>query len=607
MTALLAYTVFGLVTGGAYAVVAGGLVLTYSTSKVFNVGHGAIGMVMAFLYWELAENRGLPQWLALLIVVGGCAPLFGLVVERFVMRRLAGAPVGITLVAGVGVLVGLIGAAQVIWPPEARPVRPFLDHLGIHIGQSFVSGHDLVTLACAVLVAGGLYVLLNRTRTGLAMRACVDAPELAALYGTRPHRLSALSWAIGSALAALGGILLTPVVQLDYVTMTLLVITAYTAALVGRLRSLPWTFVGALGLGLVQSYAVAYLPSSPFWIAFRAAIPALLLFVVLLAMPQSPLRIGGVRGSRGVAVPTALATGVGAAGFLGVVVVLALLVGSVVAGQLALGLVFGIVLLSMVLLTGYGGVVSLGQFTFVGVGAVTVARLGSPSPVTLLIGALVAAAVGALIALTALRVSGLYLALATLGFAQLMDKLVLQSPIAFGVRGSLQVPRLAMFESATSQLVLAGVVFALVGAGVLAVRRGRLGRRMIAVKDSSAACATLGMNVRWIRVWVFALSAAIAGLAGGLFAQLRETVAASDFQLFNNLPLLLFAVIAGVTSVSGALLGGLLLMMLPVLQGGFPALAGVAVVLLGVAAAGLARDPNGLMSWFFRAWSWRRA
>jgi branched-chain amino acid transport system permease protein len=605
MTALLAYTIFGLVTGGAYAVVAGGLVLTYSTSKVFNVGHGAIGMVMAFLYWELAENRGLPQWLALLIVVGVCAPLFGLLIERFIMRRLAGAPIGITLVAGVGVLVGLIGVAQVIWPPQARPVRPFLDQLGIHIGQSFVSGHDMVTLACAVLVAGGLYVLLNRTRTGLAMRACVDAPELAALYGTRPHRLSALSWAIGSALAALGGILLTPVVQLDYVTMTLLVITAYTAALVGRLRSLPWTFVGALGLGLVQSYAVAYLPSSQFWISFRAAIPALLLFVVLLAMPQSPLRIGGVRGSRGVAVPTGVATGVGAGLFAGVVVVLALLVDSVVAGQLALALVFGIVLLSMVLLTGYGGVVSLGQFTFVGVGAVTVARLGSSSVFSLLLGALVAAAVGALIALIALRVSGLYLALATLGFAQLMDKLVLQSPIAFGVRGSLQVPRLV--ESATAQLLVAAGVFVLVGAGVLAVRRGRLGRRMIAVKDSSAACATLGMNVRWIRVWVFSLSAAIAGLAGGLFAQLRETVAASDFQLFNNLPLLLFAVIAGVTSVSGAALGGLLLMLLPVLQSGFPAFAGVAVVLLGVAAAGLARDPNGLVSWFFRAWTWRRA
>ncbi|WP_330274354.1 ABC transporter permease [Lentzea sp. NBC_00516] len=605
MTALLAYTIFGLVTGGAYAVVAGGLVLTYSTSKVFNVGHGAIGMVMAFLYWELAENRGLPQWLALLLVVGVCAPLFGLVIERFIMRRLAGAPVGITLVAGVGVLVGLIGVAQVIWPPQARPVRPFLDQLGVHIGQSFVSGHDLVTLACAVLVAGGLYVLLNRTRTGLAMRACVDAPELAALYGTRPHRLSALSWAIGSALAALGGILLTPVVQLDYVTMTLLVITAYTAALVGRLTSLPWTFAGALGLGLVQSYAVAYLPSSPFWISFRAAIPALLLFVVLLAMPQSPLRIGGVRGTRGVAVPNALTTGVGAGLFAGVVVALALLVDSVVAGQLALALVFGIVLLSMVLLTGYGGVVSLGQFTFVGVGAVTVARLGSASPLSLLIGAGVAAAVGALIALTALRVSGLYLALATLGFAQLMDKLVLQSPVAFGVRGSLQVPR--MVESATGQLLLAAGVFVLVGIGVLAVRRGRLGRRMIAVKDSSAACATLGLNVRWIRVWVFSLSAAIAGLAGGLFAQLRETVAASDFQLFNNLPLLLFAVIAGVTSVSGALLGGVLLMLLPVLQSGFPAFAGVAVVLLGVAAAGLARDPNGLVSWGFRAWSWRRA
>ncbi|GHH30955.1 ABC transporter permease [Lentzea cavernae] len=605
MTALLAYTIFGLVTGGAYAVVAGGLVLTYSTSKVFNVGHGAIGMVMAFLYWELAENRGLPQWLALLLVVGVGAPLFGLVVERFIMRRLTGAPVGITLVAGVGVLVGLIGVAQVIWPPQARPVRPFLDQLGVHVGQSFVSGHDLVTLACAVLVAGGLYVLLNRTRTGLAMRACVDAPELASLYGTRPTKLSALSWAIGSALAALGGILLTPVVQLDYVTMTLLVITAYTAALVGRLRSLPWTFAGALGLGLVQSYAVAYLPSSPFWISFRAAIPALLLFVVLLVMPQSPLRIGGVRGSRGVATPSAVTTGVAAALFGAVVVVLALLVDPVVAAQLALGLVFGIVMLSMVLLTGYGGVVSLGQFTFVGVGAVTVARLGSSSPLALIAGAGVAAVVGALIALTALRVSGLYLALATLGFAQLMDKLVLQSPIAFGVRGSLQVPRLV--ESPAAQLLLAAGTFVLVGIGVLAIRRGRLGRRMIAVKDSSAACATLGLNVRWIRVWVFSLSAAIAGLAGGLFAQLRETVAASDFQLFNNLPLLLFAVIAGVTSVSGALLGGVLLMLLPVLQSGFPAFAGVAVVLLGVAAAGLSRDPNGLVSWGFRAWSWRRA
>lgn len=602
MTALLAYTVFGLVTGGAYAVVASGLVLTYSTSKVFNVGHGAIGMVMAFLYWELAENRGLPQWLALLIVVGGCAPLFGLLIERFVMRRLAGAPVGVTLVAGVGVLVGLIGAAQVIWPPQARPVRPFLDQFGIHIGQSFVSGHDLVTLACAVAVATGLYLLLNRTRTGLAMRACVDDPALAGLYGTRPKRLSALSWAIGSALAALGGILLTPVVQLDYVTMTLLVITAYTAALVGRLRSLPWTFVGALGLGLVQSYAVAYLPSSPFWIAFRAAIPALLLFVVLLALPQSPLRIGGVKGIRGVAVPNARMTAVTAVGLLAVVLVLALLVDAPVAGQLALAMVFGTVLLSMVLLTGYGGVVSLGQFTFVGVGAVTVARLGTSSPWALLLGAAVAGAVGALVALPALRVRGLYLALATLGFAQLMDKLVLQSPIAFGVRGSLQVPRVPLFASAQAQLVLAGIVFVLVGTGVLAVRRGRLGRRLIAVRDSPAACATLGVNVRWIRVGVFALSAAIAGLAGGLFAQLRETVAASDFQLFNNLPLLLFAVIAGVTSVTGAAVGGLLLMLLPLLQSGFPALAGVMVVLLGVAAAGLARDPNGLVSWIFRAW-----
>lgn len=262
MTSLIAFTLLGLVTGAGYAIAACGLVVTYTTSKVFNVAHGAIGMVMAFLYWELAVHRGLPAILALVLVVGVIAPAFGVVIERFVMRRLTDAPVSVVLVVTVGLLVGLIGAAQAIWPPTARVVEPFFPASGVWLGDVFVSAHDILTIVVAIAVAAGLYVLLGRTRIGMAMRAAVDNRELLALHGGRPYLVSAVSWAIGAALGALAGILLTPVVQLDYFELTLLVISAYAAAMLGRLKSLPLTFVGALLLGVLQSYAVGYLPSS---------------------------------------------------------------------------------------------------------------------------------------------------------------------------------------------------------------------------------------------------------------------------------------------------------------------------------------------------------
>jgi len=255
MTAFLAFTVLGLVTGAGYAVAASGLVLTYSTSRVFNVGHGAVAMVMAFLHWELSANVGLPVWLSMLLVVGVAAPLFGAAVDRLVMRRLAEAPVGTTLVVTVGLLVTLIGVAQAVWPAAARPVAPFFGQRGVSLGSAFVTFHDLTTIAAAIAVAAALYGLLGFTQTGTAMRASVDNRGLLELFGARASWLSSLSWAIGAALAALAGILLTPVVGLSYFDLTLLVISAYAAAVAGRLVSLPRTFIGALVLGLAQSYA----------------------------------------------------------------------------------------------------------------------------------------------------------------------------------------------------------------------------------------------------------------------------------------------------------------------------------------------------------------
>jgi len=247
--------------------------------------------------------------------------------------------------------------------------------------------------------------------------------------------------------------------------------------------------------------------------------------------------------------------------------------------------------------------VSLAQFTFAGVGALAYAKLDSPNLFGLFVAALVAALVGALVALPVLRLTGLYLALGTLAFGQLMDKLIFQSSFAFGFNGTLQAERLSIlgiaFDDAGSYVVLMTIFFVLMGIGLLLLRRGRLGRLLIAMRDSPAACGTLGLNMRWFRVALFGLSAGMAGLAGALFAGLRLTIGATDFQLFASLPLLLLAVVCGVTSVTGAAIGGVFLVMLPVLQSSYPGLAGLAFVVIGFGAVALGRDPNGLANLLF--------
>jgi branched-chain amino acid transport system permease protein len=399
--------------------------------------------------------------------------------------------------------------------------------------------------------------------------------------------------------------MLTPVVGLSYFDLTLLVISAYAAAVVGRLKSLPWTFAGALLLGLAQSYAVGYLPPVELLSGLRAAIPALFLFAALILSPQAQLRVGQIKGFSGVPVPSARRALVAGAVLVGAVAAVSSAVPAPQADRLALGFVYGIVMLSLVPLTGYGGFVSLTQLTFVGIGAITVARLGSPSPLSLLVAAAVAALVGVLVALPALRLQGLYLALSTLAFGLLMDKLVFQAGFAFGFNGSLTAPRLLDIRGERAYLVVTAVAFVLVGVGVLALRRSRHGRILLAMRDSPAGCATLGLNLRWTRVRLFALSAGIAGFAGGLFGGLRQTIAATDFQLFNSLPLLLLAVVAGVTSVTGAALGGMTLMVLPIVASEVPTLGGLVFLCIGIASVGLGRDPNGVASRLFALGRWR--
>ncbi len=241
MEDFLANTVLGLSTAAIFALAASGLVLTYTTTGIFNFAHGAIAMLGAFTYWQLHVDWGWPIPLALATVVLVLAPGLGVVIERGIMRGLVDAPETIRIIVTVSLLVAMLGVAQWIWPPQEVYRVPLLFRdQRLSIFDVNVTYHDLFTFGVAIVVAIVLRLLLFRTQIGLDMRASVDSRPLAMLHGARPHRSAATAWAIGCGLAAVAGVLVGPLNgQLNHTNLTLLIINAYAAALIGRLRSLP--------------------------------------------------------------------------------------------------------------------------------------------------------------------------------------------------------------------------------------------------------------------------------------------------------------------------------------------------------------------------------
>lgn len=598
MELFVATTVFGLYIGSAYAIAASGLVLTYSTTRVFNLAHGATSMVMAFLYWQLHVDAGLPTWLSVALVVLVAAPLLGLVLER-TMRGLGEAPVSVMLVVTIALFMAFLGLATQVWPNTVvRSVEFFFGYRSVTILGARIGYHYLLTIVLAGAVAAALYVLLNRTKIGIAMRACVDNPELLEVFGVEARRVSQLSWMLGSMLAALAGVLLAAYTGLDYYSLTFIVIAAFAAAMLGQLKSLPLTYLGAILLGLGSAYIDSYLAVSPYvQVGLQTSLPTFLLFAVLVFVPQVRLRVGQVKGIVSARIPSGQRSVQTAALALGVGLVVVNLLDGAQLEDLGIAVAYAIVMLSMVLLTGYGGYLSLAQFTFFGIGAATVAKLDTPSSGAILAAVGLSTLAGALVALPVLRLTGLYLALATLAFGQLMDKLVFNASFVFDANGSLPVQRVSPFgidlSSDRAYVLAMFVVFLLLGLLLLGVRRGPVGRLLLALRDSPAAAATLGLSHRWIRVAVFSAAAGMAGLAGALMAGLEEIAAPGSFSTIASLPAILVAVVAGVTTVSGSLLGGFLLMYTLTSTGSTQ---GLVFVVLAVGAILLARDPNGLVN-----------
>jgi branched-chain amino acid transport system permease protein len=397
---------------------------------------------------------------------------------------------------------------------------------------------------------------------------------------------------------------------------------------VGRLRSLPLTVVGAVILGLLREAAARYSTdinswlapgTEPAWMPDRVAgllhtlagwinvetVPVIMLFVALLVLPQEKASLFHRQPDRSrVPNPSMRSVYLGCAALVVAAFVIPSLLEGSALDAVGYGLALGIVALSLVPLMGYGGQISLAPLAFAGIGALVMWEWGSDgNPLALILVVVVCAIVGALVALPAIRLKGLYLALSTMAFALFCEKAVFAGVPGFS-QGDATFERIHFGPIDTSSnranLVLMAVVFALLGLLVTFLRRGPFGRRLQAMKDSPAACATLGLDLTRLKLQVFALSAAIAGLGGALLGGWRGKVGTEQFALLQGalpgLPLVLMAVVGGIAAIAGVLLGAMLYSMFPLIGDTYPALQNIMTVLPGLAGITLAANPDGAIA-----------
>jgi branched-chain amino acid transport system permease protein len=609
VTELFQFTLFGLMLGCIYAIAAMGLVLTYTVTGVFNFAHGAVGMICAFLYFELRVRRGMPTLLALVLVILVFAPLMGVIAERL-LRRFQHADTATTLVVTVALTVALLGIAQRGFDPRQARVVPFLfGNHHITVLSVPITYDRIAQVVIAVAVAFGLRELLFGTRFGSKMRAVVDDRELARLRGVRSVLVARCSWMIGFSLAALGGILFAGGQNLNAIVLTLLVLNAYGAAMVGRLTNLPMTFVGALLLGLCQELTnVSWLwPDSESFSRLKVAIPGVFLIVAILLVPSFRLSAGRIVGRDQPRVPTVTRASVASVVFV-VLVALFVTVGpDSMQSHVIRALVIATICLSLVALTGLSGQLSLTQYLFVGVGALVAGSMfGGRSALGMVLGGVVAAVLGAIVALPAVRLRGLHLALTTFGIALVAQQMIFSDPRVLGGTGLGQAvgrPRVLGLSTLSDGAfaIWCAVVFCLLAVAVVAVRRSWFGRQLTAVRDSELASATLGMPVRRVKVVAFAFSGFIAGCAGALFGGLSGVVTGVHFDPVNGIVILLYAFVGGITTVTGAALAGVVYALLVYVQSTYDDLAGLVFAAIGAVAIALGRQPNGVAGLVFDA------
>ena len=610
--------VSGLVFGGIYAVASLGLVLTYVSSRIFNFAQGALAFFIALLFYELNTERGWSTWSAALVAIGVVAPLLGLALWAVLFRRLSSAPTTVQLVATIGLYVAIPPIAKTLFvadepslPPGffSAPV-PEVDVFGVTL-----NANQIAVFVSAVVVGLALALTLRFTMFGLTMRGVVDHRPLASVMGINPGVVTAAAWMIGTMMAGLAGVLLTPVLGLNEVSFSVLLISSFAAVVVGRLRSFTWTFVGALGLGLAQTLVTKVLPESG-WMAraARPSIPFVVMILFLVAYGLVLHRRGGEEAPTTALLTRTPGTGVApwyARVLIGVALVVAAflipeLLTSFWLGVVASGVAVGIALLSLVLVTGEGGMISLCQISLAGIGAMGAAQLtefyGWPTIPAILVAALAAVPFGVLVAVVSLRLGELYLALATLSFAVLADNALFSIDRIDNLHAGQPLPRPSLFgfdfDSDVRFYFLALGVFAVAALLVLNVRRSTTGLTLAAIRSSEVAARTIGVSTERAKVATFAIGAFIAGVGGGLVASFSGRATPPSFNAVIGIVWLAVVVTWGLRSVVGALLAGVAFSLFPALFSAYipDSYAEVPTMLFGLGAIIVAREPRGIVA-----------
>ncbi|WP_406417173.1 ABC transporter permease subunit [Streptomyces sp. NBC_01614] len=576
-------TLAGLAVGSAAALSGIGLVVTYRATGVLNFAHGAIAMVCAYALWQCVVEWGWPLWAGATVTLLVLAPGIGMALERFVFRPLAvlGSDPAQTLVASIGVFVLLVGGAVLLWGQGARDDAPEL-----------MSAEPWGQLAVALLLAAGVGAVIRWTRFGRELRAVVDDRQLAVLGGIDADRVAAAGWAFGSFTAGLTGVLLAPYVRLDPYGMPLLVMEVVAVAVAARMRSLPVAVLTALAIGVAQSQLTRLHPTgwgAPLLQAVSTNLFVVALLIAALALPSVGTRDALPR-SATARVPTPPGAWI-------VALVLFLLPLGFAGSDLHTSVqvpALGVVLLSLVVVTGRGGQISLGQAAYAGLGALFTALLAAgrfpglprlPELAALALAVVLVAPLGLLTGWPAINRRGLALALATFAVGVGVSRFVFAQPYAIS---GLSLGRPAGFDGDRAYYVLELTLLAAALLTTWLLRRGRTGRALAAMRDHESGASAAGVQVPSLKLLAFVSGAALAALGGGMLGMGLRAFDPAAYDPVRGLLWFAAVVVLGADSTLGALAAAALLVGLDAGARG-----GVAAALIGILAVLVGRFPGG--------------
>jgi branched-subunit amino acid ABC-type transport system permease component len=572
MITFIVFALLGLGAGAAYLTLAFGVVVIYKGSGVLNFGQGAVAMFAAFVYADLsgsAGQTGLSRYVALVIVLVAAA-LFGLLFYFLVIKHLRSAPLLAKVVATLGLLGALEGIATLHWGAvyTGGDVKSLFPQGAISIGGGAHFGRDRIyALVLALAITAGLWVLYNRTRFGLATRAVAESEKGASLLGFSPDIIASLNWALGCVLAALAGIIIAPVSGLDTANLPLMILPAFAAALLGRFRSFSVAAIVAIAIGMGQSLLTNYWGNQP---GVSTALPLVVVVVAMIASGRLIPTRGTLSEGRPPKTPAGRVPVVATCVAVGLAVCLLVFGSPTYQSAATASLGFAVLVLSLVVITGYMGQISLAQMTFAGLAGLFLTKLagnlGVPFPLSLLLAALLAIPIGVLVGLPALRVRGINLAVVTFALAFAVSEVVFGNPNWNGAQimgdyATVPSPSVAGFSfDATTYPVRFGifglVVLILVALTVSNLRRSSTGRKMLAVRSNERAAAASGIVVSRTKLQAFAFSSFIAGLGGAILATAINEVSYSQFSAGASVSLITIAYIGGIASITGAMIAG---------------------------------------------------